>query len=99
MSARTAIPRLVVASKNPDKILEIESVLVGEGLVEEIVRGLSWPDVEETEPTLEGNALLKARAVAAAHFKSSSTTVDEWEPGHVASQRRAPVVRARRRSP
>ena len=66
MSARTAIPRLVVASKNPDKILEIESVLVGEGLVEEIVRGLAWPDVEETEPTLEGNALLKARAVAAA---------------------------------
>jgi XTP/dITP diphosphohydrolase len=66
LSARTTIPRLVVASKNPDKILEIESVLVGEGLVEEIVRGLSWPDVEETEPTLEGNALLKARAVAAA---------------------------------
>jgi XTP/dITP diphosphohydrolase len=66
LSARTAIPRLVIASKNPDKILEIESVLVGEGLVEEIVRGLSWPDVEETEPTLEGNALLKARAVAAA---------------------------------
>jgi XTP/dITP diphosphohydrolase len=66
LSARTAIPRLVVASKNPDKIIEIESVLVREGLVEEIVRGLSWPDVEETEPTLEGNALLKARAVAAA---------------------------------
>ena len=66
MSARTAIPRLVVASKNPDKIIEIESVLVREGLVAEIVRGLSWPEVEETEPTLEGNALLKARAVAAA---------------------------------
>jgi XTP/dITP diphosphohydrolase len=27
------------------------------------VRGLDWPDVEETEPTLVGNALLKARAV------------------------------------
>ena len=66
MSAPTAIPRLVVASKNPDKIIEIEAVLVREGLVAEIVRGLSWPDVEETEPTLEGNALLKARAVAAA---------------------------------
>ena len=66
MSARTAIPRLVVASKNPDKIIEIESVLVREGLVDEIVRGLSWPDVPETEGTLEGNALLKARAVAAA---------------------------------
>ena len=55
-----------MASKNPDKIIEIESVLVREGLVDEIVRGLSWPDVEETETTLEGNALLKARAVAAA---------------------------------
>jgi XTP/dITP diphosphohydrolase len=32
----------------------------------EIVRGLEWPEVEETEPTLEGNARLKARAVAAA---------------------------------
>ena len=31
----------------------------------EVVGGRSWPDVEETEPTLEGNALLKARAVAA----------------------------------
>jgi XTP/dITP diphosphohydrolase len=66
LSAPTAIPRLVVASKNPDKIIEIEAVLVREGLVEEIATGLSWPDVEETEPTLEGNALLKARAVAVA---------------------------------
>ena len=65
MSER-AIPRLVVASKNRDKIIEIESVLVREGLVDEIVRGLSWPDIEETEATLEGNALLKARTVAAA---------------------------------
>lgn len=32
----------------------------------EIVRGLEWPDVPETEPTLEGNALLKARAVVEA---------------------------------
>ncbi len=66
MSARASIPRLVVASKNPDKIIEIEAVLVREGLVDEIVRGLAWPDVDETEATLEGNALLKARAVAAA---------------------------------
>ncbi len=34
--------------------------------MDEIVTGLSWPDVDETEATLEGNALLKARAVAAA---------------------------------
>ncbi len=33
------------------------------GLAGEIVRGLDWPDVEETGDTLEENALLKARAV------------------------------------
>lgn len=60
------IERLVVASKNPDKIVEVEEVLTALGLVEEIVRGLDWPDVPETEPTLIGNALLKARAVAMA---------------------------------
>lgn len=57
-------PRAVVASKNADKIAEVEAVLAGLGIVGEIVRGLDWPDVDETEPTLEGNALLKARAVA-----------------------------------
>lgn len=60
------IPRLVVASKNPDKITEIEGVLAELGLAGEIVRGLDWPDVEETGSTLEENALLKARAVAEA---------------------------------
>ncbi len=60
------IDRLVVASKNPDKIAEVEQVLAGLGLVREIVRGLEWPDVAETELTLVGNALLKARAVQSA---------------------------------
>jgi len=60
------IPRLVVASKNPDKIAEVEDVLTALDLVGEIVRGLEWPDVEETESTLVGNAVLKARAVAEA---------------------------------
>ncbi len=55
--------RLVVASKNPDKIGEVEAVLESIAADVEIVRGLAWPDIEETEPTLEGNALLKARAV------------------------------------
>ncbi len=59
-------PVLVVASKNPDKIREVEAVLPALGVVGEIVRGLDWPDVEETGETLEENALLKARAVAAA---------------------------------
>jgi XTP/dITP diphosphohydrolase len=57
------IPRLVVASKNPDKISEMEAVLLPLGLAGEIVHGLDWPDVEETGATLEENAVLKARAV------------------------------------
>ena len=60
------IPRLVIASKNPDKIAEIEHILAPVGLAGEIVRGLDWPDVEETGDTLADNALLKARAVARA---------------------------------
>jgi XTP/dITP diphosphohydrolase len=60
------IPRLVVASKNPDKIEEMEQVLSTTGLAGEIVRGLDWPDIEEHGRTLEENALLKARAVAEA---------------------------------
>lgn len=60
------IPRLVVASKNPDKIAEIEHVLLPLGLADEIVTDLDWQDVEETGDTLAENALLKARAVTAA---------------------------------
>ncbi len=60
------IPRLVIASKNPDKIREIEDVLEQMGFAREIVRGLDWPDVEETGETLEENALIKARAVVEA---------------------------------
>jgi len=57
------IPRLVVASKNPDKISEIEEILRSLSLTDEIVRGLNWPDIEETGRTLKENALIKARAV------------------------------------
>ncbi len=60
------IPRLVVASKNPDKVAEIEEILEGTNLAEEVVRDLDWPDVEETGSTLEENALLKGRAVVEA---------------------------------
>lgn len=58
--------RVVVASKNPDKIAEVEAVLAHLSPPIEVARGIDWPDVEETETTLAGNALLKARAVAAA---------------------------------
>ena len=61
---RPVIHRAVVASKNPDKIAELETLLARHGLVGEVVRGLDWPDVVEDAPTLEGNALLKARQVA-----------------------------------
>jgi XTP/dITP diphosphohydrolase len=57
------IDRLVVASKNPDKVQEIEEVLAETGLRVELVDGLSWPDIEETGATLEENALIKARGV------------------------------------
>ena len=60
------LSRVVIASKNEHKIIEIMDVLKSTGLGVELVQDASWPDVEETEPTLEGNALLKAREVRAA---------------------------------
>jgi XTP/dITP diphosphohydrolase len=57
------LSRLVIASKNQHKIVEILDVLASTGLKVELVEDADWPDVEETEPTLEGNALLKAREV------------------------------------
>lgn len=60
------ISRLVVASKNPDKLQEMETILRRLGVARELVGDLDWPDVEETGSTLEENALLKARAVTEA---------------------------------
>lgn len=60
------IPRLVVGSKNTDKVAEIADILNQTSLAAEVVPGLDWPDVEETGATLEENALLKARAVVEA---------------------------------
>ena len=59
----TIVERAVIASKNSDKIGEIEAVLTEAGVVGSIVRGLEWDEIEETGATLEANALLKARAV------------------------------------
>lgn len=58
------IPRAVVASKNPDKIVEIAELLAG--VVGELVTDLVWDDVVEDADTLAGNAMLKAAAVYAA---------------------------------
>lgn len=57
------LSHVVIASKNPYKIAEIRRVLEDTGLAFELIDDVEWPDVAETEPTLEGNALLKARAV------------------------------------
>lgn len=61
-----ALHRLVVATHNPGKAVEIAALL--KGLVPEVVTagslGLDEPD--ETENTFTGNALIKARAAAQA---------------------------------
>jgi XTP/dITP diphosphohydrolase len=56
--------RLVCASANPDKVAEIEAILGT--AVELLPRPPDIPDVAEDADTLEGNARLKAAAVAAA---------------------------------
>jgi XTP/dITP diphosphohydrolase len=57
---------VVVASKNVDKVAEVEAVLASLDPAIIVIDGHTWPDVDETEDTLVGNALLKARAVVAA---------------------------------
>ncbi len=53
--------RLVLATANPDKAVEIAALLPG---FEVVSRPPELPDVDETADTLEGNARLKAVAVA-----------------------------------
>jgi XTP/dITP diphosphohydrolase len=57
---------VVVASKNPDKIAEVEAVLSLLDPPIEIITGHQWDDVEEVGLTLQANALLKAHVVATA---------------------------------
>ena len=56
-----SIPKLVIASANPDKVAEIAIVL--EGLAILIPRPEDMPDVIEDGDNLEDNARLKAVAV------------------------------------
>jgi XTP/dITP diphosphohydrolase len=62
-------PRLVLATRNAGKREELHRILVAAGLDVDLV-GLDAfpdvPDVAETESSFAGNALLKARAIAAA---------------------------------
>lgn len=55
----------VLATANPHKTLEMAAILEGLGITV-LPRPSDVPDVDETEETLEGNALLKARALVAA---------------------------------
>jgi len=63
-----ARPRLVLATANPHKLIELTRILAAERLDVDLV-GLGEfpgaPDVAETGATFVANALLKARAVAA----------------------------------
>jgi XTP/dITP diphosphohydrolase len=56
--------RLVCASANPDKVVEIAAIL--DGVVELLPRPADVPDVVEDADSLTGNARLKARAICAA---------------------------------
>jgi len=55
----------VLATANPHKKVEMESVLSALNITV-LPRPTDVPDVDETETTLEGNALLKARALVEA---------------------------------
>ena len=55
--------RLVCASANPDKVREINEILASCGIILE-PRPSEIPDVDENAVTLEGNARLKAVAIA-----------------------------------
>ncbi|MGI9028401.1 MAG: non-canonical purine NTP pyrophosphatase [Ilumatobacteraceae bacterium] len=61
---RDVVVTLVCASANPDKVAEIEALL--SGAVTLLPRPADVPDVVEDAATLEGNARLKATAVAVA---------------------------------
>ena len=57
----TALPQLVCASANPDKVAEISDLLAG--VVDLLPRPPEVPDVVEDADTLVGNARLKAVAI------------------------------------
>jgi XTP/dITP diphosphohydrolase len=69
MQQQVAVPTLVLATRNSHKLAELRRILAEAGVRAELV-GLdsfpSVPEVRETGATFEENALLKARAVAAA---------------------------------
>lgn len=69
--------RIVLASANPKKVAELSTIFaeLGLGDVQLVPRPAELDDVEETEPDFEGNARLKAAAVASA--TSSAALADD----------------------
>lgn len=65
-TSRLPETRLLVASHNAGKVREIGALLQPLGIEAVSAGELGLPEPEETEPTFEGNALLKARAAAQA---------------------------------
>ena len=84
--------RLVCASANPDKVSEINEILASCGVVLE-PRPATVPDVEEDAETLEGNARLKAVAIATA---TGSAALADDTGLEVAALNGAPGVRSAR---
>jgi XTP/dITP diphosphohydrolase len=62
-------PRVFLASRNPKKLVEMQRILA-EHVPDVVVLGLddvpAYDEPAETEPTFEGNALIKTRAAVAA---------------------------------
>lgn len=58
------LTRLVIASHNPGKVREIAELLAPLRIDVVSAAALGLEEPEETEPTFEGNALIKARAAA-----------------------------------
>ena len=73
----TPLPQIVMASANPDKVAEI--ALLMRDVVEILPRPSDVPDVVEDAETLEGNARLKAVAIASA--TSMPAIADDTEIG------------------
>jgi XTP/dITP diphosphohydrolase len=63
-----SLPRLVIATANPGKLVELDRILASSGVAVELAMLADFPgapDVAETGATFAENALLKARAIAA----------------------------------
>lgn len=77
--------QLVLATRNIKKVDEVRSILADAGVdaqIQTLDEFADVPEVPETEPTFIGNALLKARAIAAhtglpAIADDSGLSVDE----------------------